>query len=311
MTRTQIVFAILGGFFITNALVAEMIGAKLIYVGEPTWRLGPFGPFAMSVGIIPWPVVFVTTDLVNEYFGRRGVRRLTLLTVLMIAYVYVILMLTMRVPATPFSGVDNTSYNKVFGQSRWIIVGSITAFMISAIRRRRGLPHVAEPDRTRPAVAALHRFDGRVADDRQHRGAVHRAGAAAAMEIRTVRECGDAELPREARDRVVRDAADLPRPLGGGTLPRASPSPKPSPTKPPSTTPTRSRGSRPRHLKHLTHLDAQHPSRPPSHNDIRRPVRRKPPWSEAVTSTVAGPSRAGVPDRSSARPPRRKSRLAA
>ena len=133
MTRANIVFLILGGFFITNAIVAEMIGSKLIYVGDPNWKLGPFGPFAMSVGIIPWPVVFLTTDLVNEYFGRRGVRRLTLFTVVLIAYVYMILLLTMRVPATSFSGVDDASYNKVFGQSRWIIVGSITAFLISQL----------------------------------------------------------------------------------------------------------------------------------------------------------------------------------
>ena len=147
MNRTQVVFAVLGGFFLTNAIVAEMIGGKLIFVGDPTWKLGPFGPFAMSVGVIPWPVVFVTTDLVNEYFGRRGVRRLTLLTAAMLAYAYIVLLATMQVPATPFSGVDEASFNRVFGQSRWIIVGSITAFMVSqlidvlvfhALRRRTG-----------------------------------------------------------------------------------------------------------------------------------------------------------------------------
>jgi len=147
VNRTQVVFAVLGGFFLTNALVAEMIGGKLIYVGEPTWKVGPFGPFAMSIGVIPWPVVFVTTDLVNEYFGRRGVRRLTFLTAAMLVYAYLILVATMRVPATSFSGVDDTSYNRVFGQSSWIILGSLTAFMISqlidvlvfhALRRRTG-----------------------------------------------------------------------------------------------------------------------------------------------------------------------------
>jgi uncharacterized integral membrane protein (TIGR00697 family) len=133
VTRANAVFLVLGGFFITNAIVAEMIGSKLIYVGSQDWKLGPFGPFAMSVGIIPWPVVFLTTDLVNEYFGRRGVRRLTFLTVVLISYAYFLLFATMQIPATSFSGVDDASYNKVFGQSRWIIVGSITAFLISQL----------------------------------------------------------------------------------------------------------------------------------------------------------------------------------
>jgi uncharacterized integral membrane protein (TIGR00697 family) len=132
--REQLLFTVLGGFFITNAILAEMIGGKLIYFGDPTWKIGPFGPgFAMTVGIIPWPIVFVTTDLVNEYFGRRGVRRLTFLTVGLIAYAYLVLLLTMRIPATSFSAVDDASYNKVFGQSLWIIVGSIAAFMISQL----------------------------------------------------------------------------------------------------------------------------------------------------------------------------------
>ncbi|MFO0985238.1 MAG: queuosine precursor transporter [Planctomycetota bacterium] len=133
MTRKDVVFAVLGAFFLTNALIAEMIGGKLIYVGTEGWRLGPLGPFAMSVGIIPWPVVFVATDLINEYFGRRGVRRLTLLTVGMIAYAYLVLWGTMSVRSTSFSPVDDASYNRVFGQSRWIIIGSMTAFLVSQV----------------------------------------------------------------------------------------------------------------------------------------------------------------------------------
>lgn len=134
MSRKDLVFIVLGGFFLTNALIAEIIGGKLIYVGDPSWRLGPFGPFAMSVGIIPWPIVFITTDLVNEYFGRRGVRRLTFLTAFFLAYAYLVITLTMQVPAaTSISRVDDASYNTVLGQSRWIIVGSLTAFLLAQL----------------------------------------------------------------------------------------------------------------------------------------------------------------------------------
>ena len=102
---------------------------------------------AATVGVFLWPVVFVTTDLINEYFGRRGVRRITLLAAGMIAYVFLVLFATMLLPATPFSGVDDKSYNTVFGQSQWIIVGSLTAFLVSqlvdvlvfqTLRRRSG-----------------------------------------------------------------------------------------------------------------------------------------------------------------------------
>ena len=62
--RRDLVFLVLAGIFITNAILGEVMGGKLI----------TFGPFAMSIGVIPWPVVFLTTDLINEYFGRAGVR---------------------------------------------------------------------------------------------------------------------------------------------------------------------------------------------------------------------------------------------
>jgi queuosine precursor transporter len=122
-SRRDIVFLLLAGVFITNAILAEIIGVKLIQIGT----------FSMSIGVIPWPVVFLTTDLINEYFGVRGVRRLTLMTMAMIVYAFVIIYLAMKVPAAGFSPVSDEIYNTVFGQSLWIIVGSVTAFAVSQL----------------------------------------------------------------------------------------------------------------------------------------------------------------------------------
>ena len=65
-SKKDTVYVVLAGIFITNAVVAELIGGKLIHVGSAV----------MSIGILPWPIVFVTTDLINEYFGEKGVRKL-------------------------------------------------------------------------------------------------------------------------------------------------------------------------------------------------------------------------------------------
>ena len=119
--KRDILFTILAGIFITNAVVGELIGGKLIQLG----------PFTMSIGIIPWPVVFLTTDLINEYYGRKGVRRLTLLTALLIAYAFFLLLSGMKIPASGISPVKDAHFIAVFGQSLWIIVGSITAFLFS------------------------------------------------------------------------------------------------------------------------------------------------------------------------------------
>jgi queuosine precursor transporter len=122
-SRKDIVFLILAGFFITNALMAEMIGGKLI----------SFGIFVQSVGILPWPVVFLTTDLINEYYGRKGVIRLSFITVGLIAYAFILLLTTQEIPAIENSPVSDESFNQVFGMSRGIIIGSIIAFLVAQV----------------------------------------------------------------------------------------------------------------------------------------------------------------------------------
>jgi uncharacterized integral membrane protein (TIGR00697 family) len=123
-TKKDTVFVILAGIFITNAVVAELIGGKLIYVG----------PYVMSIGILPWPVVFITTDLINEYFGEKGVRRLSLITAGLIVYCFLILYAALQIPAAVgISGVTDTQFYAVFGQSLWIIIGSIAAFLFSQL----------------------------------------------------------------------------------------------------------------------------------------------------------------------------------
>lgn len=122
-SRKNIVFIVLAGIFITNAVVAELIGGKLIQIAG----------FTLSIGILPWPIVFLTTDLINEYFGKSGVRKLTLLTAGLISYAFIILYTGMNVPASSISLVNDKNFNIVFGQGMWIIIGSLVAFIISQL----------------------------------------------------------------------------------------------------------------------------------------------------------------------------------
>lgn len=122
-SKKDTVYVILAGIFITNAIVAELIGGKLIDVG----------PAVMSIGILPWPIVFITTDLINEYFGEKGVRKLSLITASLIAYTFFILFFAMKIPSTKISSVSTEQFTAVFGQSQLIIVGSIVAFLASQL----------------------------------------------------------------------------------------------------------------------------------------------------------------------------------
>ncbi|MCE3228770.1 MAG: yhhQ [Bacteroidetes bacterium] len=123
--RKDLVFIILAGFFVTNAIVAELIGGKVVQF---------FGLFYQSIGIILWPVVFILTDLINEHYGKNGVRKLTYVTVGLIVYTFLIITVARQIPAIISNEtVQDKEFNIVFGPSQWIIVGSIIAFLVSQL----------------------------------------------------------------------------------------------------------------------------------------------------------------------------------
>ncbi|HEY3403229.1 MAG TPA: queuosine precursor transporter [Ohtaekwangia sp.] len=144
-------FIVLAGIFITNALMAEMIGVK-IFSAEGTVGLQPAQlnilgftmDFDLTAGVIIWPVVFITTDLINEYFGKPGVKKISYLTMALIAYAFVIVFLTIKLPPAAWwvDGKDadgnvivnmQVAYSKIFGQSQRIIIGSLVAFLIGQL----------------------------------------------------------------------------------------------------------------------------------------------------------------------------------
>ena len=150
-TKETKLFIILASFFIANAIIAEFIGVKIFSV-EGTLGLIPldislFGiehlSLNMSAGVLNWPIVFIMTDLINEYFGKKGVKALSYIAVTMIAYGFLTVYASIQLMPANFwitkqlsNGmiIDmNLAYNSVLGQGLWIIVGSITAFLLGQI----------------------------------------------------------------------------------------------------------------------------------------------------------------------------------
>ncbi|MFZ5973647.1 MAG: queuosine precursor transporter [Bacteroidota bacterium] len=145
-------FIALAGIFITNALMAEMIGVK-IFSGEGTLGLPPAHlnilgftmDFNLTAGAVIWPVVFITTDLINEYFGKPGVKRISFLTAGLIAYSFLVILMTMELPPAQWWLDANNqdaeghyfnmdfAFNKIFGQGQRIIIGSLTAFLLGQL----------------------------------------------------------------------------------------------------------------------------------------------------------------------------------
>ncbi|MES3016524.1 MAG: queuosine precursor transporter [Bacteroidota bacterium] len=147
ITKESRLFLILGSFLIANAILAEFIGVKIFTVegslGIPKFDINMFGvedlSFNMSAGVVTWPIIFIMTDIINEYFGVKQVRFLSILASIIICYAFLVVGFAMGLVPSDFwinQKVDgealnmNVAFNGIFGQGMWIIVGSITAFLI-------------------------------------------------------------------------------------------------------------------------------------------------------------------------------------
>lgn len=165
--RENRLFIALGGFFVANAVIAEFVGVKIFAVEDTlgiaplTWNLfGETGSLNLTAGVLVWPLVFILTDVINEYFGVRGVRFISYVAVVLIGYAFLVAYTAISVVPAGWwigsgakSGVPDmqAAFSNIFGQGMWIIVGSIIAFLIGQlidvvifhqIRARRGERHI-------------------------------------------------------------------------------------------------------------------------------------------------------------------------
>jgi uncharacterized integral membrane protein (TIGR00697 family) len=144
-------FLFMASFFVANALIAECIGGKLfsleLLLGlepQPFELLGEAGlTYTLTCGVLLWPLEFVMTDIVNEYYGPKAVKRISYIAVALISYAFVMFYFAISVPAEQSfwigsqkdAGIPDMqlAFSGIFGQGMWIIVGSLTAFLVSQI----------------------------------------------------------------------------------------------------------------------------------------------------------------------------------
>lgn len=159
--KETLLFIVLAGFFVANALIAEFIGVKIFsFEGtlgiEPVqiMLLGKARSFDLTAGVLLWPVIFVMTDIINDYYGVRGVRILSILSSVLISYGFLMFFLGMQLVPSGFWPTSHVpidaspaerdailakvadfdyAFDLVFGQGLWIIVGSLTAFLIGQL----------------------------------------------------------------------------------------------------------------------------------------------------------------------------------
>jgi uncharacterized integral membrane protein (TIGR00697 family) len=148
--RPTKLFIFFTAFFVANALIAECIGGKIFSLeklfGFQPLHFSLFGEkglaLSLTCGVLLWPLEFVMTDIVNEYYGPKAVRRISLIAVGLISYAFLMFYAAIHIPPADFwpgtktdSNIPNMqdAFSGIFGQGLWIIVGSLVAFLVSQI----------------------------------------------------------------------------------------------------------------------------------------------------------------------------------
>jgi uncharacterized integral membrane protein (TIGR00697 family) len=118
-----LLYVVLAGIFVTCLVLGDVTGGKAFAT--------PVGP--VSVGMILFPVTFLLTDVINDFYGKRGARFITGVGAAMATLAYVALVITTTLPTDPESYFLEGEYAKIFGGSSKLFIASILAYLIGQI----------------------------------------------------------------------------------------------------------------------------------------------------------------------------------
>lgn len=129
--RTR-VYIWLAAVFVASLMIADITGSKFFHFDLFTIRLpfvGSYNFVTHSVGMFSFPITFLLTDLVNEYYGRRGARRLTYIGLAMSGLAFTLIYLARKAPVSEISPIQQPAFDAVFGMSNRLYVASLTAYL--------------------------------------------------------------------------------------------------------------------------------------------------------------------------------------
>ncbi len=120
------IYLILATLFITALVVSNLIFQKFF-----TWD--PFGwyDFELSVGILPYPITFLITDIISEIYGRKKANKVVIAGIFASVFALIIILVADGAPATQWSPVDDGMYHKVFGFSAIAVFSSMMAYLVA------------------------------------------------------------------------------------------------------------------------------------------------------------------------------------
>ena len=137
LTRAQKVYVVCASVFLTALVIAEATAGKFFTAfdlpGTITLLGVEFESVVMTAGVIAFPVTFIVTDVMNEYFGKAGIRFVTYIGLARVVFAFGLLQIALAVPTAPISPVPDEAFASVFGTTTRVIIGSLVAYLIGQL----------------------------------------------------------------------------------------------------------------------------------------------------------------------------------
>ncbi len=122
----QKIYLILGALFVASLVASNLIFQKFFY-----WDFFGLYTFEISVGILPYPITFLITDIISEVYGKRKAKQIVTIGIFASFFSMLIVFVSGIVPATDWSPVSDTLFNKVFGATAIAVLASMLAYLFA------------------------------------------------------------------------------------------------------------------------------------------------------------------------------------
>ena len=127
----QRIYLFLGALFITSLVVSNLIFQKFFYWYPVDIEIFGTKLFEISVGILPYPITFLITDLISEIYGKKKANQIVVAGIFASFFSMGIVFLADSLPATEWSPVDNSLFSTVFGNTAIAVFASMMAYLLA------------------------------------------------------------------------------------------------------------------------------------------------------------------------------------
>lgn len=127
----QNIYLILASLFIASLVASNLIFQKFFYWYPFNAEIFGVKLFEVSVGLLPYPITFLITDILSEIYGKKKANQVVFAGIFASLFSLIIIYVSVKVPSTSWSKVNNEMFNTVFGAAPLAVLASMLAYLFA------------------------------------------------------------------------------------------------------------------------------------------------------------------------------------